>query len=179
VDTVKVVLTVLSVVIVVGPLAGLALIYRDNLAGLVLPPEAGRMVNGDVSGVVASGFVPPSLVGDPQYNSTTGAFNVSFNFTNPLANSVSVENFSASLKSSVNNAFLGTIELSKPINVSPGKTAIIDVGGNLNATIINQISNQYQQNGHIPLNIEKADATVAGVRFHVENLSIGSIQLPR
>ena len=45
-EKVKIALTLLSIAIVVGPLAGMAFIFRDNLAGLVFLPEINSIVNG-------------------------------------------------------------------------------------------------------------------------------------
>ncbi len=40
-EKIKIALTIISIAIVIGPLAGIALIYRNNLADLVLPPPEG------------------------------------------------------------------------------------------------------------------------------------------
>ena len=75
-DKVKIALTILSVAIVVGPLIGIAFVYRDNLLGLVVPPQIKSLINGgDSNGLtsVGSQFQMPTLVGDPQYNAQTGA----------------------------------------------------------------------------------------------------------
>ena len=38
-NKVKIALTILTIAITVGPLLGVVYIYRDNLVGLVLPPD--------------------------------------------------------------------------------------------------------------------------------------------
>ncbi|MCL4430281.1 MAG: hypothetical protein M1167_05970, partial [Chloroflexi bacterium] len=59
-DKVKAALTVLTVAIVVAPLLGVVYIYRDNLLGLVLPPQINDAKNGgladlsDLSNIVGS-----------------------------------------------------------------------------------------------------------------------------
>ena len=45
-DKVKIALTMLSILIVIGPLAGVAYVYRDNLLGLVVPPQIKSLVSG-------------------------------------------------------------------------------------------------------------------------------------
>ena len=178
-EKLKIALTLLSIAIVIGPLAGMALIYRDNLAGLVVPPEIINIANGQIENVTASNFVSPSLAGEPQYNPDTGALNVAFNFTNPLTNQISVDQFSADIKSKDNNALLGNISLVEPINIAPGENGIIDVAGNLSPELINQIQTQYQDNGKVNIIIENINAEVAGVQIHLESFDVGSIQLPR
>ena len=64
-DKVKIALTVLSILIVIGPLVGVAYVYRDNLLGLVVPPQIKNMVNGgDSTGAQSQPeFQTPQLVG--------------------------------------------------------------------------------------------------------------------
>jgi len=38
-DKVKTALTLVSIAIIVGPIAGAVFLYRDNLLGLVVPPQ--------------------------------------------------------------------------------------------------------------------------------------------
>ena len=59
-DKVKIALTILSIAIVIGPLAGAAYVYRDNLLGLVVPPQVKSLVSGDSSGSLTS-FKCPRL----------------------------------------------------------------------------------------------------------------------
>jgi hypothetical protein len=177
-EKIKIALTILSIAIVIGPLVGVALIYRENLAGLVLPPEIKNAANGQVGGVAASDLVAPSLASPPQYNPNTGALTVAFNFTNPLTNPISVEQFSADIKSKDNNLPLGNITLTQPISIGPGGTGIIDVAGNLSPELINQIKAQYQDSGNVNVIIENVNALVGGVHFHVDSLDLGQIQLP-
>jgi len=178
-EKVKIALIILSIAIVIGPLAGMALIYRDNLAGMVLPPEISNMANGQIGNVTASNFVAPTLASEPQYNPNTGALSVSLSFTNPLSNQISVEQFSADIKSKDNNIPLGNISLADPINIAPGENGIIDVAGNLSPELINQIQTKYQDNGRVNVVIENIDAVVAGVHFHLGSFDVGSIQLQR
>jgi hypothetical protein len=49
----------------------MALIFRDNLAGLVVPPEITNIANGQMGNVTASNFVSPSLASEPKYNPDT------------------------------------------------------------------------------------------------------------
>ncbi len=178
-EKIKIVLTILSIVIVVGPLAGVALLYRDNLSGLVFPPEVSNLENGQIGNVTVSDFVAPAIAGEPQYDPDTGALNVSLSFTNPLNNEISVDQFKADIKSKDQNIELGNVELAKPISIAPGENGIVDVIGNLSPELIKQIQTQYQDNGKVNIVFENIDAVVAGVSFHLDSFDAGSIQLPR
>jgi hypothetical protein len=176
-NKVKLALVLVSIAIVVGPLAGMAFIYRDNLVGLVVPPEITNLEEGQVGDVTASNFVAPSLVGEPQYNPETGALDVSLSVTNPLDVQVSVEQFSADIRSKDSKIKLGNVALVSPIDIASGGNGIVDVAGNLSQELIDQIVSQYQDNGRVDIVVENVNAVVAGVEFHLDSFDVGSIQL--
>ena len=183
-ERIKIVLVLLTIAITIGPLVGALIVYRDNLTALVFPPELKNAANGEIGKVAAADFEAPTITQEPHYNPETGDFSVAFNFTNPLPNEISVDQFSAQVKSKDDNSFLGNINLAQPININPGENGVIDVAGNLDAATLEQIKAQYEQNGTVNVILENVDATIAGVNFHFDQLDLGSIdlgsiQLPR
>ncbi len=180
-DKVKFALTILSILIVIGPLAGAAYVYRDNLLGLVVPPQIKNMISGgDSTGPQSQPeFQTPQLVGQPQYNAQTGAFTVSFNFTNPLTNEVSIDNLSAEVQSEEGGFSLGNISLNQPIQITPGETSIINVSGILNQATISQLEAQNPGVNGINISLENLNADVAGVNVHMDQVNnVGQLQLP-
>jgi hypothetical protein len=184
-DKVKLALTVLSMLIVIGPLAGIAYVYRDNLLGLVVPPQIKSLVSGVDSTVDSTGsqsqpaFQPPQIVGQPQYNAQTGAVTVSFNFTNPLTNEVSIDNLSAEVQSEEDGVSLGNISLNQPIQIASGETSTINVSGVLNPAAISQFEAQNPGVNGINISLENLTADVAGVTVHVDQVNnVGQLQLP-
>jgi hypothetical protein len=180
-DKVKIALTILSMVIVIGPLAGLAYVYRDNLVGLVVPPQIKSLVGGvDSIGTQSQPqFQPPQLVGQPQYNAQTGAFTVSFNFTNPLTNAVSIDKLSAEVESAEGGVYLGNISINQPIQMTPGETSIINVSGILNQNAISQFEAQNPGVNGINISLANLNADVAGINVHMNQVNnVGQLQLP-
>ena len=177
-EKIKIALVLLTIAITVGPLVGVLIVYQDDLTALVFPPELKDVANGEIGSIAATDFEAPTITQEPQYNPETGDFSVAFNFTNPLPNEISVDQFSAQVKSKDNNSLLGNINLAQPINIDPGENGIIDVVGNLDAATLEQVKAQYEQNGTINVILENVDATIAGVTFHIDQLDLGSIQLP-
>jgi hypothetical protein len=178
-EKIKIALILLTIAISVGPLVGALIVYRDNLTVLVFPPEIEEVANGEIGSVALSDFEAPTITQEPEYNPDTGDFSVAFNFTNPLPNEISVDHFSAQVKSRDNNALLGNVNLAQPIDINPGENGIIDVVGSIDAAKLGQIKAQYEQDGVIDVILENVDASVAGVKFHFDQLDLGSIQLPR
>ena len=179
-DKVKIALTILSILIVIGPLAGVAYVYRDNLLGLVVPPQIKSLINGGNSTGSQSQpqFQTPQVVGQPQYNAQTGAVTVSFNFTNPLTNEVSIDNLSAEVQSEA-GAALGNISLNQPIQIAPGETSIINVSGILNQAAISQFEAQNPGVNGMNISLANLNVDVAGVNVHMDQVNnVGQLQLP-
>ena len=125
-NKVKLGLTILTIAIVVGPLVGIVLVYRDNLAGLVFPPEIQNIANNsnlssDNYSSVGSQFQPPQLASEPKYNPDTGAFSVAYNFTNPTSTQISIDQLSADIRSKNDNEYLGNVSINQPIQLNPGE----------------------------------------------------------
>ena len=138
----KIFLTLLSVAIIVAPIAVEVILYRDNLQGLIVPPEITNIANdnnnssnnsspnspgspisnnSNISNFVNSGFQLPQPVGEPQYNPETKTLTFTFNYTNPLQTPIAVDNLQATIVSHDDGAFLGNVSLDKPLNLQPGQ----------------------------------------------------------
>jgi hypothetical protein len=177
-DKVKLALTVLSILIIIVPLAGAAYVYRDNLLGLVLPPQLKGLVsgNGSTGSVSQPQFQPPQPVGQPQYNPQTGALTLSFNFTNPLSNQVSIDNLSAEVQSQ-DGADLGNISINQPIQIAPGETSTINVPGVLNQAALSQFEAENPGATSINLSLANLNVNVAGVNVQKDQVNVGQLQL--
>lgn len=194
-DKVKIFLTLVSIAIVVGPLAGVALANKDNLLGVVIPPQFQSLMNGGNgsgdNGTAGANYDPqtagiqslpqfqlPQPVGQPQYDPSTGAFSYPFNFTNPLKTEISIDQLSADVISSQDNTTLGTLSINGPINIDPNQTAMINVTGILSPQQVSQLEAQYQQGGNLPISLSNLNVDVGGIKVHLDQLSdIGSIPL--
>jgi len=178
---VKIALTALSILIVIAPLAGAAFFYRDNLLGLVVPPQLKTLVNGgDPKGSQSQPlFQTPQPTGQPQYNAQTGVLTISFKFTNPLANQVSINNLTAEVQSEGEGGFsLGNIALNQPIQIAPGETSVINVSGILNQNAISQLEAQNPGVNGVNISLENLNVNVAGINVCVDQINnVGQLQL--
>ncbi len=122
-------------------------------------------------------FQAPQLESQ-QYNAQTGAFAVSFNFTNPLTNPVSIDSLSAEVVSA-DDAALGNISLDQPIQITPGETSTINVSGMLDQNAISQFEAQNPGVSGINISLANLNINVAGINVHMDQVSdAGQIQLP-
>jgi len=147
----------------------------------VVPPQIKSLVSGGNSTGSQSQpqFQTPQIVGQPQYNAQTGAFALSFNFTNPLTNGISIDNLSAEITSADYSVSLGNISLSQPINIASGETSIINISGILNQNAISQLEAQNPGVNSINISLENLNVEVAGITVHMDQVNdVGQLQLP-
>jgi hypothetical protein len=191
-NKVKIALTLLTIAIIVVPFAYVVIANRDNLVGLVMPPQFSNLGQGlgqNLSGqnpssssnnpinLTGTNFQMPQVIGTPQYNQDTGVFNVAINATNPLSNSISVDQASVQIQSKQDSAMVGDISIPQPINIQPGESAIINITGVIPQDLYNQISQQ--NNGNIDINnivLKNLDVTVGGVKLHFDSIDPASFQ---
>lgn len=177
-NKVKFALTLLSIGIIVGPLAGVLYVYRDNVVGIILPPQLENMLTGKGSAGSQfsqdlSNFKLPQSAGQLQYNPDTGAISYPFNFTNPLTTQISFDQMSAEVVGE-NGVPLGNVS-TQPTTIAPGANVTLDATGNLNNSTVSQLA---QNSGVTNLNIslENVNVDVGGVKVHINQVSnFGSI----
>jgi hypothetical protein len=183
-DKVKVALTVLSIMIIIVPLLVEVYAYKDNLLGLVIPPQMKNLINGGGNSGTSAGpqsssspslpnFQIPQPAEQPQYNPTTGAFIYPFNFTNPLSTEISFDHLSAQVVTE-NGTSLGNISMPQTISIPPGANSVITASGNLNPDAVNQLATQYT-GGNLNIALNNVNVDVGGVLVHIDHIDAGSI----
>lgn len=199
----KIFLTLLSVLIIVLPIAFEVVLYRDNLLGLIVPPEMINLVNGDsrngdggnlpsisdnggslisgnsdISSLLSSGFELPQLVGEPQYNQDTNTLSFTFNFTTPLETSIAVDKLEAGIVSHDGGVFLGNVSLAKPLRLEPGQTIDITVLDALSPEALNYFKTNVIGQNSTNVDFVNLNVDVAGITLHVDRQNIGDIPIP-
>ena len=179
-NKVKIFLVMLTIAITVLPIAVEILMYRDNLLGLIVPPEIVSMINGggSNSSLINSEFTLPQPVGEPQYNPETKTVSFTFNFTNPLNTPVTVNKLEAGIASHDDGVFLGNISISEPLTLTPGQTADITVLGVLSDDAINYFKTHSKGQSSINIDMTNLNVDVAGVKVQVDKQNIGNIPIP-
>ena len=177
-DKLHLALTVITIVIIVVPIISVVYIYRENLQGLVLPPELKNIANGNYS---TSRFQPPTPAGQPTYDPTTNTFTFSFKFTNPLQNTISVENISTEVFCKDHRAFLSNITIDDPMTIAPDQTIIIKASGSWAQAALDHFETYHNgaEDDDINVSFQDLNVYVAGVQVHMDNLDdAGWVPLP-
>ncbi|MCL5949694.1 MAG: hypothetical protein M1490_04375 [Candidatus Bathyarchaeota archaeon] len=177
-DKIHLALTLLSIAIIVVPIVGVVYAYRDNILGLVLPPELKSLASGNYS---ASRFQPPIPAGQPTYDPATNTFTFSFKFTNPLQNTISVDNISADVICKDHGVFLGNVSINQPMTIAPDETVTINALGGWTQAALDHFKTFHSgpEDDDVNVSFENLNINVAGVQVHMDELAdAGWVPLP-
>lgn len=178
---VKLILTVISILIVVVPVAVVLLQNQDDLLGLVVPSEFSQIINGDRNGEdVASSFLSsdfklPEMVGEPVFDPLTKTAAFTFDFTNPLKTDLNVNTIEGGIVTS-DGVFLGNVSIKDPIKLSPGQSVDITALGTLSDEGLNYLKNTNLSS--VNLDLVDFNVDVAGVIVHIDEQNIGDVPIP-
>ena len=144
-QVIGVVLLLISVGLIVAPVGAVVVMYRDNLTGLVVPPQLQSAMNGDssfilndkvqsINGVdtsdpssIVNNFVMPNFV-DAQVDKNHDTFSVRVNVTNPLNYDLTLNQLSTDIQS-IDGQTLATVNLASPTTMVSGESTIVQVTG--------------------------------------------------
>jgi hypothetical protein len=135
-----VVLLLVSVGLVVGPVGAVMYVYKDDLSGLVIPPEIKGIVNGDSSLFINDNsggnggdespfgsFVQPEFV-SANIDSAARTFSVTANVTNSFTIDLILNNLSTDVETP-DRQRITTVGLRNPLTIPPGESALVTVEG--------------------------------------------------
>ncbi len=169
----------LSVAIVVVPLAVQFLAYKDNLLGLIFPPELANLANPSSSdNPVNTQFKMPELVGVEYYRETRTA-NFTFSFTNPLKTEIGVEAFEAGVRCHDHGILLGDASIGDGLTLAPGETVDIVAMGQLSPEAVNHFLTQHANEDDVNIDFVNLNVEIGGIKIQVDEQNIGWIPIPQ
>jgi hypothetical protein len=142
-QTIGIILLLISIGTVVGPVGATVIVYRDDLSQLVITPQIRDIMNGNSNifphgnngnqnsnggdsgfgGLMSPTFV--SAQSDPSTHTFTGIFTVTNNFTYPLT----LNSFNANAQITQQQIPAGSVSLANPVTVQPGQTTQLTISG--------------------------------------------------
>lgn len=186
-NKVKWILRTVTICCVVLPLLFTVLIYKDNLLGLILPPQVMAAMSGQGNNQSAMQQVLPDLGNlsdlqptynnDFQFNTNDDSFTVSFTINNPLNSTISVNTISLTVTDG-NGTTLGTIQLDHPISLLPGQNSSVPIEGALSPDFVGYLqSNGVDLTNFNPENMTGSNFDPSGLHLTNVELDIGGIQV--
>lgn len=140
-EKLRLLLVLITVGAIVGPIAGILILYRNNLQELIIPPEVQEMVSETINVLTPSNPSNPSSNGanasngnlelpqyvNSSYDPSARTVTAKFNFTNPFDFSLAINDVSADVRCHSHNFELGHASMSEPVDIPPRQTADITV----------------------------------------------------
>jgi hypothetical protein len=131
-NKVRLVLTLLTVGLTLGPLVFEVYVYRDNLTGLVVPADLSGLMSGDYSNSSISGVIDdlnktvklPEYVSS-EYDPVLGVIKFMFNFTNPFGFDLNLRSMDANVACTIHGFALGKASLFESVNLGSGETGLL------------------------------------------------------
>jgi LEA14-like dessication related protein len=137
----RILLILINIGIILGPLIGVAIIYRNNLESLIIPPEIKEMFSntanpqssdqnssnnsGNFTGY--NGDVEIPQYENSTYDPATKTLTVVFKFTNPVDFSITLNDVEADVRCHAHNFLLGHAHLSNAMQIPAKQTVDIKV----------------------------------------------------
>jgi hypothetical protein len=179
-------LRTITICCTVLPLLFTVLAYRDNLTGLVVPPQINAAMSGDsqaIQGVLPNfsnmSNMEPTFNDDFQFNPSDGTFSFSMNLTSPLDTPVTINSFSLTVTDE-NGSILGTVNSGNPVPLVPNQNSTIPVEGTLSQELITLLQNSgidLNDPNFDPKKIEESGLDLGNINLTNVNLDIGGIQV--
>lgn len=185
----KLILNVIYILCIVLPLLFTVLTYKDDLRGLILPPQIMNAVTGqssdqsnplsDILPNINFSDINPTYNNDFQFNPEDNSFSFSVDINNPLNESISINTLSVTITDG-NGTVIATIELNNPVNLVPGEGSTVEIGGALGQEFVTFL----QDNGvnlsdpdFDPANLNGIDINPSDLHLTNVTLDIGGIQV--
>jgi hypothetical protein len=176
-------LALLNVVTIVGPVAGVALVYQNNLQEMVITPQIQDILNGG-TGNGNGGLSSAQEITMPQFVSETTdladrSITIVLNFTNPFNYDLMVNSVSADIVASQDNFTLGRASLDHPTNLPANQTSNIVILCQWTLDDENHFSTSYPGASTIDVDVvgitvNVNDITIqAPTSYHIPNVPIG------
>ena len=163
-NRVRLILTVITIVINVVPVAGVLLMYQNNLLGLVVPPEINTIVNDVVvPEEQLGGFLGNVTFVDSHYDTASRTATLTFEVTNPLQFDMTFDSMSADVRCDEHDFPLGHAIINNPVAVSAGETAEIDVAGTWTQDALHHFLTAHAGAKNVDVELTGISVTVNGV----------------
>jgi hypothetical protein len=150
-DKVRLALVLLTVAITIGPFLGVLVAYRNNLPGLIVPPEMNQLLNGGTSDVTQSqpsdisNFIDSWISGNQtipddvnkiipeqpvlHYDPITRTFTATFTMNNPSDSDMIINAINGTVECDEHHFPIGPVQLQEPVTLKASGTAIITITG--------------------------------------------------
>lgn len=173
----SVILVLITIGTIVAPLGAVVIIYRDNLAGLVITPQIKDLMNGN--GILANnysvndnnnqndnsvggGLVVPTFVSS-SVNSVDRTFQVVVNVTDPLNEDLTINGLTADVECTQDHYQLGSVSLASPVTILSGQSSLLTISGSWTKSAEDHIQSSHPGQTAISVDLVNTSIDINGI----------------
>lgn len=178
-EKVRILLTLITIATIAGPLVGELVIYRDNLSGLIIPPEINNLMNttGGNGSLLGTPIEVPQIVSS-EYDPISRTVIFSFNFTNPFNFDLTLRTLTANVVCTQHDFPLGHVALANPIPLRGGETVLIPVTGTWTEDAVNHFSIAHAGAQKISVDLTGMNVNISGITLDfTQRIHVGEVPL--
>lgn len=174
-DKIRLLLILITLATIAGPVMGIMVLYRNNLMGLVVPPELTEIAGGTF---LNNGSLEPPKFMNSQYDLTSRTVTLTFNFTNPLNFDLTIKTMSANIECTLHKLPLGHATIKDPVVILPNETAIITVLGNWTEDAISHFQSAHADAKSIDVDLVGLKIDVSGINIQMkERINVPNVPI--
>ena len=171
------VLILINIGAIAGPVVGVAIVYRDNLSELVIPPEINQLI--EETAVAGSQIQLPQLV-NYTYNPVAKTVTAVANFTNPFNLNVTINSLTADVVCNEHSLTLGHARMANPVDLDKDETAYITTVFVWTTDTENHFLTQHLTESNISISLKNIVVDISGITVEAPTCyNIGTIPIPQ
>jgi hypothetical protein len=180
-------LIILNVATILGPIAGVAVVYQSNLNEMVIPPQIQEIINGGESSSNTSKFslFTDTAVELPQFvsasaDTTARSVSILLSFTNPFGFTLHLNSVDADIVCVEHNFELGHASLQQPISLTAEQTSEMTIVCQWTLEAENHFLSDHPGESGIDVNVVNLAINVNGISikstepYFIPNLPIST-----
>ena len=178
-DKVRFLLTIISLAVVVGPFVWEVMVYRDNLSGLIVPPEVVSFMGVTGENDVFSGveFEAPRVVGS-SFDVNSRTVEVILNVTNPFDVDLSLEVLNGTLVCSEHDFVLGFVGVNGAVEFRGKQSTVFSVVGSWVPDVLTHVGSSHVGEDEVGIDLIDVNVEVNGVMVSLgERIHLGDFPL--
>lgn len=188
-QAVGIILFLITVGTIAAPVGAVIVMYHDNLAELVVPPEISELIDGNSAALqqnlgISGGTNTsnPAMMGitvvDKQINALSRTFSITVNFTNPLNLNFTLNNLYAGVQCAEHNFSLGSVGLDGTVAIPAGKAALLTVTGSWTQDAESHFLTEHLGETSIDVNLVDVTVDLNGITIQQnEPIPIGPVPI--
>jgi hypothetical protein len=172
------ILILLNVGAIVGPIAGVVVVYHNDLQAIVVPPEVQQIVGNTINTLTLSSPNSPATSDQtnssnvnlemPQYvnacvDPASRTVTAVFNFTNPFSVSLTINALSADVVCHAHGFLLGNAVLSSPVEFVSMQTADITIVFTYSVAAQQHVESEHAGQSTVNVDLKNITINISGI----------------